>query len=218
MVHYAAQGAIGEGFSEEDLADASKFIEDAEIADVWKRHPEKVVPFEMLEKVDWATKVSAWVDNWVAVQLLRSICLSRGHADQSNAARAKHRTRIHPRRPCTRARRTCARPVFLHVSPQSVHNCNMAASVGGTGKRCGQKTNSGFRRTHRSGYHQWLFHVAEERAGCMRGQSGNCVFPAYWRWFGLVFLPEPMNLHGFMRTLAMDWTQTSRNACIQAPR
>ncbi|KAK3045653.1 hypothetical protein LTR09_012785 [Extremus antarcticus] len=66
MVHYAAQGAIGEGFSEEDLADASKFIEDAEIADVWKRHPEKVVPFEMLEKVDWATKVSAWVDNWVA--------------------------------------------------------------------------------------------------------------------------------------------------------
>lgn len=67
-------GAVGQGLSSDDIADASNFIEDAETAAVWRMNPDKVVPYEMLEKENWANRVSAWADTWA------SVCLTN-HAD-----------------------------------------------------------------------------------------------------------------------------------------
>lgn len=69
-LHNEQPGAVGQGLSNDDIADASNFIEDAETAAVWRLHPDMVVPYEMLEKKNWAKRVSAWADTWV------SVCLS----------------------------------------------------------------------------------------------------------------------------------------------
>ena len=63
----AQEAAVGNGFSQEEIGDASTFVEDAETADIWRQHPEELVPYEMLEKKEWRERVSNWADIWASV-------------------------------------------------------------------------------------------------------------------------------------------------------
>lgn len=59
---------IGQGLSEEDIADISQFIEDAAPNVRYRANPDIDVIYEILEKEGWEDKVSALADRWVAVR------------------------------------------------------------------------------------------------------------------------------------------------------